>query len=186
MKKILISIAVILLVGAVANGQNRQPGQRAKMAQKEVKEINPQEIAKRKTDFYKERLGLSQDQEKRIYEINLKYAKIAKEEREEMMKKGKDRREEMINKNKESREEAMQMRKEQRAETMKIRSERRKEIMNRAKEIDEQIKSVLNPEQKRLYMIYTDMKKSEMRKKRMVQKEMRKRPQPQRGNRERM
>lgn len=70
MKKIVLTLFIaILTTGAsIAQGNNNQRG---------LRNINqtPEEIAKRQTSIMKQRLDLNSDQEKKVYDLNLKYAK---------------------------------------------------------------------------------------------------------------
>jgi len=75
MKKIALLLSV-LFVFVIAGKAQPQGGPRGPM--------NPEDMAKRQTEKLKETLKLSADQEKKVYDINLKYAK----KRSEMFKAG--------------------------------------------------------------------------------------------------
>jgi len=72
MKKILFVFMVSILVTTISYAQNRG-GQR---------NFDPEEIAKRQTEELKETLDLKKDQEKKVYELNLKNGKKMAEMRQ--------------------------------------------------------------------------------------------------------
>ena len=74
MKKIGIAFFCFVLISAASMAQTR--------------DFNPEEFAKRQTAQLKEELGLTSDQEKKVYEINLESIKKMGELREESRSSG--------------------------------------------------------------------------------------------------
>ena len=82
MKKILL-FATLFAFAITTSAQERgkefgQKGMRAS-------DLTPEAIAQKQTEHMKERLGLTPDQEKKLYDLNLKFAKERKA-RQEMIR----------------------------------------------------------------------------------------------------
>ena len=97
MKKILMTLAMGIIVSGVISAQNQKVVRMHENANIQ-KELTPEDIAKKQTANMKERLALTADQEKKVYELNLKYAKdqaksreIIRKERESMAKNFKEK-----------------------------------------------------------------------------------------------
>lgn len=80
MKKLGFFLLFVIAFTTVSVAQNRGMGN-----------FDPKEMAKRQTDQLKETLNLNQDQEKKVYDLNLKNAEEMSTLRGEMMNGGGDR-----------------------------------------------------------------------------------------------
>lgn len=81
MKKTILTFSLLVLMA----GYNTSFAQisKADVKKEQRAELSPEEIAKKKTDQMTKSLGLTKDQEKAMYEVNLKHAKEQVKLREE-------------------------------------------------------------------------------------------------------
>lgn len=85
MKKIMTTIGLGLMI-ALITPTFAQDGKKGEHKKEHKKDISPEEKAQKKADKMKAELGLTDEQTKQVYEINLKHINAMKPIHEEMKK----------------------------------------------------------------------------------------------------